>query len=64
MMQEPLHGLEYRHIDVFSREPLSGNGLTVFPEAGMLSSATMQLVTREMRQFESIFLTPAADPEP
>lgn len=63
-MQEPLHGLEYRHVDVFSREPLSGNGLTVFPEAGMLSSATMQLVTREMRQFESIFLTPAADPEP
>src|SRR5512146_1029046 len=57
-MQEPLQGLEYRHVDVFTREALSGNGLTVFPEAGGLAPETMQLITQEMRQFESIFLVP------
>ncbi len=61
-MFEPLHALEYHHVDVFAREPLSGNGLIVFPDAGALTTATMQRVTQEMRQFESIFL--AATPEP
>ena len=61
-MFEPLHALEYHHVDVFTREPLSGNGLIVFPDAGALTTATMQRVTQEMRQFESIFL--AATPEP
>ena len=61
-MFEPLHALEYHHVDVFTRKPLSGNGLIVFPDAGALTTATMQRVTQEMRQFESIFL--AATPEP
>lgn len=63
MMQplQPSQSLEYRHVDVFTREPLSGNGLTVFPDAGSLTPETMQLVTREMRQFESIFLLPTGD---
>lgn len=60
-MDAPLRGLEYRHVDVFTRESLSGNGLIVFPRAQKLTPATMQLVTREMRQFESIFLMPPAD---
>jgi PhzF family phenazine biosynthesis protein len=59
-MQEPLQGLEYRQVDVFTREALSGNGLAVFPEAGGLAPETMQLITQEMRQFESIFLVPTA----
>lgn len=60
---QSLQSLEYRHVDVFTREPLSGNGLTVFPDAGALTPETMQLVTREMRQFESIFLLPADGPD-
>jgi PhzF family phenazine biosynthesis protein len=48
--------LAYRHVDVFSRVPFSGNGLTVFPEHQGLSAPMMQQITREMRQFESIFL--------
>lgn len=60
-MFKSLQTLEYRHVDVFSREPLSGNGLTVFPDASKLTTTTMQLVTREMRQFESIFLTPTPE---
>jgi trans-2,3-dihydro-3-hydroxyanthranilate isomerase len=56
-MLTDLHGLTYRHVDVFAREPLSGNGLTVFPDGGALSADLMQRLTQEMRQFESIFLS-------
>jgi trans-2,3-dihydro-3-hydroxyanthranilate isomerase len=51
----------YRHVDVFTRAPFSGNGLTVFPESVDLSAARMQRVTQEMRQFESIFLVASED---
>jgi trans-2,3-dihydro-3-hydroxyanthranilate isomerase len=46
----------FYHVDVFSAEPFSGNGLTVFTESEGFSKETMQNLTREMRQFESIFL--------
>src|SRR5258708_10208596 len=48
--------LEYRHVDVFSRRALRGNGLVVVLNAQNLSSAVMQEVTREVRQFETAFL--------
>lgn len=48
--------MPYYHVDVFSHIALSGNGLTVFPESKGLSKTSMQAITREMRQFESIFL--------
>ncbi len=49
-------GLKYHHVDVFSSKPLSGNGVTVFRLREALPSAVMQELTREMRQFESIFV--------
>jgi trans-2,3-dihydro-3-hydroxyanthranilate isomerase len=49
--------LEYRHVDVFSRRALRGNGLVVVLDAGILPAAVMQDVTREVRQFEAVFLT-------
>jgi trans-2,3-dihydro-3-hydroxyanthranilate isomerase len=49
-------GLNYHHADVFSSKPLSGNGVTVFRLREALPSAVMQDLTREMRQFESIFV--------
>jgi trans-2,3-dihydro-3-hydroxyanthranilate isomerase len=49
-------GLTYHHVDVFSRKPLSGNGVTVFRLRKALPAALMQELTREMRQFESIFV--------
>ncbi|MBU1001163.1 MAG: PhzF family phenazine biosynthesis protein [Proteobacteria bacterium] len=61
MSTSSLSGLVYRHVDVFSRSPLRGNGLTVFPDAARLDTATMQALTQEMRQFESIFLCPTDD---
>jgi trans-2,3-dihydro-3-hydroxyanthranilate isomerase len=51
----PTH-FAYRQVDVFSRVPFSGNGLTVFLEAEGLLTGAMQRITQEMRQFESIFL--------
>jgi trans-2,3-dihydro-3-hydroxyanthranilate isomerase len=48
--------IPYYHVDVFSPEPFKGNGLIVFPETAGFTPDTMQVLTREMRQFESIFL--------
>lgn len=49
--------LEFHHVDVFATGPLTGNGLAVFLDAGEAGAATMQELTREMRQFESVFLS-------
>ena len=49
-------GLKYHHVDVFSSRALSGNGVTVFRLRKALPTAVMQELTREMRQFESIFV--------
>lgn len=54
----PLH---YWQLDVFAERPLSGNGLAVFADARGLSDATLQALTRELRQFETIFLYPSAE---
>ena len=48
---------EYRHVDVFSRRAFHGNGLVVVLEADALPATTMQAITREMRQFETVFVT-------
>ena len=47
---------EYRHVDVFSRQALRGNGLVVVLNAESLSTSVMQDLTREVRQFETAFL--------
>jgi PhzF family phenazine biosynthesis protein len=57
-----MNGLPYRHVDVFAREPFSGNGLAVFPDAAGLSARLMLRLTQELRQFESIFLAATAEP--
>lgn len=57
-----MNGLRYHHVDVFAREPFSGNGLAVFTDAGGLSARFMLRLTQELRQFESIFLAATADP--
>jgi PhzF family phenazine biosynthesis protein len=54
--------LEYRQVDVFAETPLAGNGLAVFITAEPLGTQLMQALTRELRQFESIFLSPAPKP--
>lgn len=49
--------VRYFHVDVFAPRPLGGNGLSVFLGCDGWSGGRMQRLTREMRQFESIFLS-------
>jgi PhzF family phenazine biosynthesis protein len=51
-----LRTLPFSLVDVFAREPLSGNGLSVFLLVDDLPIHAMQRITQEMRQFETIFL--------
>ncbi len=48
--------LDYRHVDVFSRYAFQGNGLMVVLGAAGLSTAVQQQLTREVRQFETVFV--------
>jgi len=52
----------YRLADVFADRPYTGNGVAVFVDPPRLSAAGFLRVTTEVRQFESIYLWPAADP--
>jgi len=54
--------LKYRQVDVFADVPLAGNGLAVVISEHTLPAQFMQALTRELRQFESIFLTPTSEP--
>lgn len=49
--------LPFSLVDVFTREPLSGNGLSIFLLDEELPTDAMQRITQEMRQFETIFLS-------
>jgi PhzF family phenazine biosynthesis protein len=51
----------FRHVDVFSASPLGGNGLGVVLLERPLEAAVMLAITRELRQFETIFLEGADD---
>lgn len=53
--------MKYYHVDVFSKEPMNGNGLTVvFPEQE-LESKTLLKIAQEFKQFETIFIFPPND---
>lgn len=54
--------LRYVHVDVFADGPFAGNSLPVFTDAGGLDAEQMLAITRELRHFEAIFLTPTAAP--
>lgn len=47
----------YRLVDVFAREPLSGNALAVFPDPGAVAPERMQRIAREMNLSETTFVT-------
>ncbi len=53
MSRQPVR---YFHVDVFASRRLAGNGLAVFLGTDGWSDDYMHELTREMRQFESIFL--------
>ncbi|GIW51919.1 MAG: phenazine biosynthesis protein PhzF [Gemmatimonadales bacterium] len=49
----------FYQLDVFTRKPLCGNPLAVFPYADGLDSGTMQALAREMNLSETTFVTPS-----
>ena len=55
--REVMLDLEYRHVDVFSRTAFQGNGLVVVLDADGLATGLLQELTREVRQFETGFVS-------
>lgn len=49
--------VEYWHVDVFSLSAFHGNGLIVVRDDVGLSTDVQQQLTREVRQFESVFIS-------
>ena len=50
---------EFFQLDVFTAEPLTGNGLAVFPQAEGLGGRDMQRIAREMNLSETTFVLPS-----
>jgi len=48
---------KFHQLDVFTRAPLKGNALAVFPDARGLDDRTMQALAREMNLSETTFIT-------
>ncbi|UWQ32377.1 PhzF family phenazine biosynthesis protein [Leisingera sp. M527] len=55
--------MHYVLCDAFSDGPFTGNSLAVFPDARALNSRQMLQLTRELKHFESAFLTGPALPD-
>jgi trans-2,3-dihydro-3-hydroxyanthranilate isomerase len=49
--------------DVFAERPLNGNSLSVVLHDEPLEPELMQALTRELRQFETVFLRPTSEPQ-
>src|SRR5262245_26629513 len=46
----------YRVVDVFTREPLEGNPLAVFPDASGIEEGLQQRIARELNLSETVFV--------
>ena len=49
---------EFLQLDVFTKTPLTGNPLAIFPDARGLSDEQMQAIAREMNLSETTFILP------
>jgi PhzF family phenazine biosynthesis protein len=58
----PRLGVEvpYHHVDVFTHAAYAGNSLTVFIDPPSMSTEQMFEITKELRHFETIFITTTA----
>jgi trans-2,3-dihydro-3-hydroxyanthranilate isomerase len=53
----------YYHVDVFADAAYTGNSLAVFIDPPPLDSGQMLRITRELRHFETIFVTTLGEPD-
>lgn len=51
--------LRYRVVDVFTRIPLQGNALAVFPDTTGIDDVLMQQIAKELNLSETVFLAPS-----
>lgn len=58
----PAAPLGFEMVDVFSTGPFSGNPLPVVFDSRGLDAGTMLRMTRQFRQFETIFVSPTDEP--
>src|SRR5216117_1976583 len=54
----PARTYEFVQLDVFTKTPLSGNPLAIFPDARGLNDAELQAWAREMNLSETTFIFP------
>ncbi len=54
-----LRSYRYQVVDVFTKQPLEGNALAVFPDASGIDDATMQKIAKELNLSETTFVSPA-----
>jgi PhzF family phenazine biosynthesis protein len=59
---DPRASAQFFICDVFAERPLAGNSLTVVLHDEPLDQQLMQALTRELRQFETVFVRPTSDP--
>src|SRR2546422_342263 len=58
-LNEPMsRAYEFLQLDVFTKTPLTGNPLAIFPDARGLSDQQMQALAREMNLSETTFILP------
>jgi trans-2,3-dihydro-3-hydroxyanthranilate isomerase len=53
----------YLVVDVFTRQPLEGNALAVFPQASKIDDVLMQRIARELNLAETAFVLRATRPD-
>jgi trans-2,3-dihydro-3-hydroxyanthranilate isomerase len=53
----------YRVVDVFTKSPLEGNPLAVFPDGSNINGTTMQKIAKELNLSETVFILPPTRPD-
>jgi trans-2,3-dihydro-3-hydroxyanthranilate isomerase len=59
----PSRSYRYWVVDVFTKQPLEGNSLAVFPDAAGLNDDMMQKIARELNLSETTFVFPSRRPD-
>jgi trans-2,3-dihydro-3-hydroxyanthranilate isomerase len=59
-MRSPAGTLPFTHLDVFAARPYTGNSLAVVVDPPPLTAGQCLAITRELRHFETIFVSAAA----
>jgi len=62
LTQNTMGAHRYRVVDVFTRTPLEGNPLAVFPDGSGIDDRSMQKIAKELNLSETVFIVPPTRP--